>query len=332
MLGKQGGSMKISIAVFDFADCQIEQEMCSQAGIQLDWLSAQTPEEIACQAKGSDALITSYGSITRQVIEALSPELKIISRTGVGVDNIDIDAATECGVMVCNVPGYGTEVVSDHAIALTLACLRRINQQDANLRNGVWDYARTRPLGQCRGKRFGVVGMGAIGQATARKAQALGFQVVCWSRSLEGQEKTQEGYPVLSLDDLLRTSHVVSIHTALTPDTFHLIDKQALSLMREDAVLVNTSRGSVVDVEALAKELTEGRLWGAGLDVYESEPLEQGASILRAPRTVLTPHAAYWSEESGVELRTRACQAAIHALQGITPEDCLNPEVLERYS
>lgn len=321
--------MKISIAVFDFTDCEIEQQMCARAGIQLEWHDAQTSQEIIQAAKGSDALITSYGPITREVIEALSPELKMISRTGVGVDNIDIQAATDCGVLVCNVPGYGTEVVSDHAIALTLACLRRINEQDANLRNGIWDYARTRPLGQCRGKRFGVVGMGAIGRATARKAAAMGFQVVCWSRSLEGKEDACEGFPVLSLKDLLATSHVVSIHTALTPDTFHLISQEAIKSMREDAILVNTSRGSVVDVEALAAELQRGHLWGAGLDVYESEPLEKDAAILSAPRTVLTPHAAYWSEESGVELRTRACRAAIDTLQGKMPQDCLNPEAVK---
>ena len=265
----------------------------------------------------------------REVFEACS-NLKVVSRTGVGYDEIDVEAATEHGVAVCNVPGYGTEVVSDHAITLALSVLRRINELDADMRRGVWDYARTRPLGQCRGRVFGVVGMGEIGRAAAKKAAGMGFEVVCWSRSLKPGRRTPEGYPVLRLEELLQTADVVSLHTALTPETHHLINAERLALMKPDAVLVNTARGAVVDTVALAQALCEDKLWGAGLDVFEQEqPFDFDHPIMKAPHTVLSAHAAYWSEESGRELRERAMQAAIDAVQGRVPVDCLNPCVFD---
>ena len=279
------------------------------------------------QKTGADGAVTSYALFPREVFEAC-PNLKVVSRTGVGYDEIDVEAATEHGVAVCNVPGYGTEVVSDHAITLALSVLRRINELDADMRRGIWDYARTRPLGQCRGRVFGVVGMGEIGRATAKKAAGLGFEVVCWSRSLKPGRRTPEGYPVLRLEELLQTADVVSLHTALTPETHHLINAERLALMKPDAVLVNTARGAVIDTVALAKALSEGKLWGAGLDVFEQEqPFDFNHPIMKAPHTVLSAHAAYWSEESGRELRERAMQAAIDAVQGRVPVDCLNPQV-----
>lgn len=384
--------MKIAIVEFDFADTDIEERMLAGLGAHIIMVRAKDPQAIIAGCQGADAVITSYGRFTREVFAALAPTLKVVSRTGVGVDDIDIQAANEFGVAVCNVPGYGTEVVSDHAIALALACLRRINEQDAAMRNHIWDYARTRPLGQCRGRRFGVVGMGAIGRAVARKAAGLGFQVACWSRSLDtlakanaqatgfqpqatgfqsqaagsqrqaaGQEyaegakrcaegacdeaatnggrranaahaaiaTTEEGYLVLPLEELVATSDVLSLHVALTPETRQLIDEAAIASMKPGAVLVNTARGAVVDTRALADALAAGRLWGAGLDVFEGEPLDWTHPIMKAPHTVLTPHAAYWSEESGVELRTRATQAIIDALAGRLPQDCLNPHVFK---
>ena len=324
------GKKHITICDFDFDEYDIELRMCREAGVGVDRKQGREPEQIIANAQGAEGIITSYGVFTREVFEALSPTLKVVSRTGVGYDTIDVDAASEFGVAVCNVPGYADEVVSDHAIMLALACLRRVNEQDANLRCGVWPYASTRPFGQCAGRVFGVVGMGGIGRAAARKAAGLGFRVVCWSRSLEPGTVTPEGYPVLELDELFSEADVISLHCALASETYHLVDARALSLMKPEAVLVNTSRGAVVDTLALAEALCEGRIWGAGLDVFETEPLEHGHPILQAPHTVLTPHAAYWSEESGVELRTRACQAAIDVLAGRCPQDALNWERIHR--
>ena len=323
---------KIVAVDTDFEDNNLEAAMAQEAGVDFEATRGRTVEAVirSLQETGAQGAVTSYALFPREVFEAC-PNLKVVSRTGVGYDEIDVEAATEHGVAVCNVPGYGTEVVSDHAITLVLSVLRRINELDADMRRGVWDYARTRPLGQCRGRTFGVVGMGEIGRATARKAAGLGFDVVCWSRSLKPGRRTPEGYPVLRLEELLQQADVVSLHTALTPETHHLIDAQRLALMKDSAVLVNTARGAVVDTVALAQALCEDKLWGAGLDVFEEEqPFDFSHPIMKAPHAVLSAHAAYWSEESGRELRQRAMQAAIDAVQGRVPVDCLNPEVFSR--
>lgn len=317
---------KVVIVDSDFSDHELETKMAREAGVELSIHEDRSYEGIIRNAADADAVVTSYGEFPRAVFEALS-RLKAVSRTGIGYDTIDVAAATEAGTGVCVVPGYGTEVVSDHAISLALCVLRRLNEVDADLRAGVWDYDRRRPYGQVHGRVFGVVGMGQIGRACARKAAGLGFEVVCSSRSLVPGRMTPEGYEVLGLDDLLARADVVSFHTALAPDTYHLLDEERLSLMKEGSVVVNTSRGAVIDTLALCRALESGKLWGAGIDVFEDEPLDPNHPIMTAPHTVLSPHVAYWSEESSVELRTRAMQAAIDAALGEVPVDCLNPEV-----
>lgn len=319
---------KIIITDCDFENTDFEEELCRKAGVELEVFQDRTPEAIIEHAADADGVITSYGEFPRRVFEAL-PNLKVVSRTGVGYDSIDVPAATEHGCAVCTAPGYGTEVVSDHAITLALCVLRRINEIDADMRNGVWDYARTRPLGQVRGRTFGVVGMGEIGRATARKAHGLGFKVICCSRSLVPGRRTPEGYDIVTYEELLQKADVVSLHTALTKDTFHMLDAERIALMKEGAVVVNTARGPVIDTDALAEALCQGRLWGAGIDVFEGEPVDFDSPICKAPHTVLTSHAAYWSEESGLELRTRTTQSAIDVVLGKRPADCLNPQVFE---
>ena len=321
---------KIAIVDSDFPNNDLEVEMARAAGVEL-YIAPErdrSAQAIIANAADADGAVTSYGNFPREVFEAL-PNLKVVSRTGVGYDTIDIDAATEHGCAVCTAPGYGTEVVSDQAITLALCCLRRVNEIDADMRAGVWDYARRRPLGQVRGRTFGVVGMGEIGRACARKANGLGFKVVCWSRSLVPGRRTPEGYDILALDELLATADVVSFHTALAPQTHHLLNAERIRLMKPGAVVVNTARGPIVDTLALAEALNEGRLWGAGIDVFESEPVDFSHPLFSASHTVLTSHAAYWSEESGLELRTRTMRSAIDVVCGRVPADCLNPQVFE---
>lgn len=318
---------KIIIVDSDFEDSDLEFSMAREAGVEIERFQGREPDEIIANAAGAQGIVTSYAQFPRRVFENL-PCLKVVSRTGVGYDSIDLAAATEHGVAVCTAPGYGTEVVSDHAITLALCVLRRVNEVDANMRRGQWDYKTVRPLGQVHGRTFGVVGMGEIGRAVARKAYGLGFRVICCSRSLKPGRRTPEGYDVLALEDLLRCADVVSFHCALAPETHHLLDERRIGLMKPGAVVVNTSRGPVIDTDALADALSEGRLWGAGLDVYEGEPVDFESSICKAPHTVLTSHMAYWSEESGVELRTRTMRSALDVVLGRRPLDCLNPEVL----
>lgn len=318
---------KIVIVDSDFEDTKFEEEAAAAAGVELAVFQSRDADEIIANAADADGAVTSYGNFPARVFEALAGKLKVVSRTGVGYDSIDVEAATKAGCAVCTAPGYGTEVVSDHAITLALCSLRRINEVDADMRQGVWNYAAHRPFGQVRGRTFGVVGMGEIGRATARKAAGLGFRVVCWNRDFVPGRRTPEGYDILELDELLRTVDVVSFHTALAPETHHLLNAERIAMMKPGAVVVNTSRGPVIDTLALAAALREGRLWGAALDVFESEPVNFEHPIVTAPHTVLTSHCAYWSEESGRELRQRTMQSAIDVVLGRKPADCLNPEV-----
>ena len=318
---------KIVITDFDFEDNDFEFSMARAAGVDIAAFNERDPQAIIRNAADADGVVTSYGDFTPEVFAAL-PNLQVVSRTGIGFDTIDVSAATANKTAVCVVPGYGTEVVSDHAIALALCVLRRMNEMDADMRAGIWGHAGRRPLGQVHGRTFGVVGMGEIGRATARKAAGLGFRVICSSRSLVPGRRTPEGYDIVEYEELLRRADVVSFHTALTPDTRHMLDAAAIATMKPDAVVVNTARGAIIDTVALADALRAGKLWGAGIDVFENEPVERDHPLLSAPHTVLTPHAAYWSEESGEELRRRAMQAAIDVVSGVRPKDCLNPEAL----
>lgn len=319
---------KIVVTDTDFEDNAIEVAMAQEAGVEIALFNDRSSESIIKNACDADGIVTSYGKFDASVFEAL-PQLKVVSRTGIGYDTIDVEAATRAKTAVCVVPGYGTEVVSDHAITLALCSLRRLNETDADMRAGIWDYTRHRPYGQVYGRTFGVIGMGEIGRAVARKAAGLGFQVVCYSRSLKPGRRTPEGYRILAFEEVLKTADVLSFHTALTPNTHHMLNRDNMTLLKSGAVVVNTSRGAVIDTVALAEALSEDRLWGAGIDVFEGEPIALDHPILRAPHTVLSPHVAYWSEESGDELHRRSMQAALDVVLGKRPLDCLNPEVLD---
>ncbi|MBQ9691376.1 MAG: C-terminal binding protein, partial [Eggerthellaceae bacterium] len=319
---------KVLIAGIDFADTSFEEDALRNAGIEVVFCPERSADKIIEHVGDIDGIITSYGVFNEEVFKAASPRLKVVARTGVGYDSIDVAAATAYGVAICTAPGYANEVVSDHAIALAMGLLRRINELDADLRKGIWDFAVHRPYGQAHGRVFGVVGMGDIGKATARKAHGLGFEVVCTSRSLTPGTVTEDGYRVLSLDELLAYSDVISLHIALSGETHHLINAEKLALCKHDAVIVNTARGGIIDTQALAIALQEGRLWGAGIDVFEDEPIGRDNPLLHAPHTLLTAHAAYWSEESARELRTRTVASVCNILSGKKSKDCLNPEVL----
>lgn len=317
---------KIVVLDSDQEDLTLEKNMVEAAGLEFGHLQERAADAIIRDCADADGIITAYGQFTRKVFESL-PKLQVVSRSGVGYDTVDLDAATDYGVAVCNVPGYATEVVSDHAIAMAMAILRRLPELNADIHAGIWDFTRHRPIGQVYGRTFGVAGMGDIGRAVARKAYGLGFHVICWSHSLVPGRRTPEGYDIVSYEDLLKQSDVISYHTALVPATHHLLNADNIKLLKPDCIVINTSRGPVVDTKALAAALEADAIWGAGLDVFEEEPVSPDDPILKAPHALLTPHAAYWSEEAGHELRVRTAQNAIDVVTGIEPHDCLNKQV-----
>lgn len=319
--------MRIDITECDHDSFAIEEEVAARHGAELRVHRARDADEIVAACAGADAIVVQYARITADVLDRL-PGLRAIGRYGVGVDSLDVEAATARGVAVCPVPDYGTESVSDHAIALTLAALREIPRMDRAVRYGADAFPAIRPMHTIAGRTFGVVGVGRIGTATARKAAALGFEVVGHDIAAPPGETVFHGVPTLSLTDLLERCDVVSLHTPLDASTHHLVGATELARMRDGAVLVNTSRGGVVDTDALVDALARGALRGAALDVSENEPLDPWHPLTGFENVTLTPHLAWYSEESYAELKRRVMENVAAVCAGERPRDVLNPEAL----
>ncbi|WAP51853.1 C-terminal binding protein [Arthrobacter sp. ATA002] len=279
--------MRIVITDCDHKDIAIEEQVAAEAGLMIRLENCRTEDEVIAQCADADALLVQYAPVTARVLAAL-PNLRVISRYGVGVDTIDVATAEQSGVAVMNVPHYCTDEVSDHAIALLLTLARGTSKYDRLVREGVWDAAAARPLYRIRGRVLGIIGYGAIGQAVARKATALGYEVVAHDVAFEPGSIAADGTPMLALEDLLVHAHAVTLHAPHVPSTHHLLNTARMRLMRPDAILVNTARGALIDSEALADVLEEGHLAGVALDVLEAEPPVAGDRLLRHPRVVLT--------------------------------------------
>ena len=274
------------------------------------------------------------GAVERLDASALD-ELKacrLIVRRGVGLDNVDLPAATRAGIPVAFVPDATVEEVSDHALALLLALERRIMALDTAVRGGASQRDPTSLSDARRGiRRFdsltlGIVGLGRIGAALARKAQPIYGSLVAFDPALT-QKNAPDGVEVVAFRKLLARSDHVSLHTPLTPRTRHLIDGHALADMRAGSYLVNTARGGLIDEDALQAAIEDGHIGGAGLDVTEDEPLAAQSSLLNLPNVLVTGHSALISDGGGVELRRRAVDAIERALGGLRPLWIANPEV-----
>ncbi|MEU1183184.1 C-terminal binding protein [Streptomyces sp. NPDC005820] len=281
--------------------------------------SAETVEELVAEHR-PDGILTCWAPVSATAV-ATSPGLRIVARLGVGLDNIAVNAATERGVWVTNVPDYCVEEVSDHAVGMVLAWTRGLAVFDREVRAGRWNPAGAR-LRRLSTLTCGVVGYGRIGRATARKLGAFGCRV------LAHDPFPPKGAPeveLVSLQELVRRSDVVILHVPLTPATHHLIGAEQLAAMKPGGLLVNVSRGGLVDTGAVTKALDGGRLDGAAFDVLESEP-HVPAELLDQPGVLLTPHVAFSSDASVTELRRRAAEEVVRVLAGEAPaHPCNNP-------
>jgi D-3-phosphoglycerate dehydrogenase len=316
--------MRIVITDCDHPDVDPERRAAVDAGVELRLEQCRTEDDVVARCADADGLLVQYAPITDRVLDAL-PRLRVVSRYGVGVDTVDVEAASRRGVLVANVPHYGTEEVSDHTVALLLTMARATARLDASVRTGQWDVGTAMPLHRIAGRLLGVVGFGAIGRAVARKARALGYRVVAYEVTAEAGSTADDGTPLVTLDDLLAHAHAVSLHVPYLPATHHLIDEARLRQMRPDALLVNTARGGLVDTAALVRVLDEGHLAGAALDVLETEPPSPDDPLVRHPRIVVTPHAAWYSEESVTVLKETCVRNVLDALAGREVPYTVNP-------
>jgi D-3-phosphoglycerate dehydrogenase / 2-oxoglutarate reductase len=303
-----------------FPTLDVERAILSTIDATLEVLPAGTPDVIRADAAQADALLTTYAPIDAETLASLE-RCRIISRYGIGVDNIDLEAARERGVVVTNVPDYCVEEVADHTLALLLAAVRKIPLGDRLVHAGEWGISGVQPVRRLRGRTLGLVGFGHIGVQVARRAASFGLAVVASDPYVPAERMEAEGVGrAETLDDLLPGSDVVSIHVPLSAATRGLIGADALARMRGDAILINTSRGPIVSTEAVVAALREGRLAAACLDVFETEP--PTAEVLDGvPNLIATPHAAFYSEEAIAESQTRAAQAIVDVLSGREPRN-----------
>ena len=318
--------MKVVITDHPFPSADIEREALAAIGAQLVVGRCREVTEVIDLARDADGVLVTYAPVTREVVEALA-RCKIVARMGIGLDNVDVAAATARGIVVTNVPDYCVDEVSDHALALLLGCVRRLRQLDQSVRAGQWDFRPYRPIPRIRGKVIGLVGFGKIARAMARKCQGLSMQVAAFDPYIAPDIVRSQGVvPMRSLEELLRESDFVSVHVPLGPETRGLFGEAEFAMMKQGAVLVNTARAEIVDEEALAEALASGRLTAAGLDVIVNPRADH--PLLAFPGVLVSPHAAFFSEEATEELQTRAVSDVVRVLTGGLPLNPVNPEVL----
>jgi D-3-phosphoglycerate dehydrogenase len=295
-----------------FGDLETERGLLAEAGATLTEDRARLAE--------ADALLVCYAPIGAEVIETLG-RCRVISRYGIGVDNVDVAAATRRGIVVTNVPDYCMDEVSDHALALLLAAARGICRLNERVRAGEWDLAPARPLHRLRGRTLGVVGFGRIGREVAGKAAAFGFRILAYDPYVPVSPPAEAA----PLDRLLAESDFVTLHLPLSDATRGIVGAEQLARMKPGAVVINTSRGGLVDERALHAAISSGHLGGAALDVLEREGAD--TPLRQLPNVILTPHAAFYSEEAQAELQRKAALNAVAVLQGRRPPYVVNPEV-----
>lgn len=320
-------SLKVLVTDYTWDSTEPEAAIVAEAGAELVIARTGDPAELAELVVDADAILTCFSQVPAGVISA-GRRLQVIGRYGIGLDNIDVAEATRLGVMVTNVPAYCLDEVAEHALALILGMARNVPGYDRQVRAGNWELKAARPLFRVAGSTLGIVGYGRIGQTLAAKVAGLGMTVLAHDPHLDPDRVRARGAEPCELDDLLRRSDFVSLHLPLTADTRRLIDDAKLRLMKPTAFLVNTSRGGALDQEALHSALAEGRLAGAALDVFEPERLPDDHPLLTQPNLVATPHVAFYSEQSVLELQRRAARNVADALLGRRPESVVNPEVL----
>jgi D-3-phosphoglycerate dehydrogenase len=300
-----------------------EEAVLRAAGVPYRLHQAKTEDEVIAVARDADAIILQYAPITGRVLDGL-PRCLVAVRYGVGVDTVDLAAATARGVMVANVPDYCIEEVSDHAIAMLLSLWRGVTSYDRAVRGGTWSATERPPMPRLAGKILGVIGVGRIGAQAARKAAGVGMRVIGYDPYLSS---LPAGVQKVTLEELLQQADAVSLHMPLTAESRHLINEAALRKMKPTALLVNTARGGIVDTSALIRALREGWIAGAALDVLEQEPVPRDSPLLSLPNVILNPHAGWYSDQSVPELKRKTAETAVAVLRGQRPTSVVNPDV-----
>ena len=321
---------KVLVTDYVWPSVEPERAVLAKAGVELVVAPDGSEETLAALAKDVDGILFCFAKVTDRVLRA-AERCVVSSRYGVGYDNIDLDTATELGIAVTYVPDYCVPEVSDHVFALLLAWNRRIVFFDRATKTKGWGSAglgmRIMRLG---GKKLGVIGLGRIGQAVTAKAQAFGFEVLVSDPFVSSERAAEFGAKLVDMAELLSESDFVTVHSPLTPETTNLIGREELARMKPDAFLINAARGPLIDEDALYDALTSGQIAGAGLDVLADIEPALDHRLVQLDNVIVTPHTAFYSQESTLELEQRAAGEVVRVFRGAMPENLVNRDVLGR--
>lgn len=319
----------ILIADSDFGEVDIERAIVEEAGLELVAAQCKSEDDVIEHGRDADGVLAQYAPVGKRAIGAFT-RCKVVARYGTGVDIIDVDAATRHGIQVTNAPNdWCAEEVADHAISLWLAAARKICEYDQATRRGEWRWQSGQPIWRLRGRVFGLLSFGAIARLVADRARPFGVEIWAHDPFQEEAELRRHGVRPVSFDELVTGSDYLVIQAPLTPATRHLFDRATLRRMKETSILVNTARGPIVEDAAIYQALTEGWIAGAAFDDIEEEPAKVRDwrpvnPLFRLPNVIVTPHAAYYSEQSIVLVRRIAAEEAVRVVSGLPPRFPVN--------
>jgi D-3-phosphoglycerate dehydrogenase / 2-oxoglutarate reductase len=307
-----------------FASVEHERTVLEKAGITLQEVKpdCKTEDDVIEKCAQADALLVQWAPITRRVLKAL-PKVRGVVRYGIGVDNIDVQAAKELGRMVSNVPNYCQEEVSDHTLAMILSLARRITHDDAQIKHGGWGIGSFLPIPAFSDLTLGLAGFGSIARKVSEKAKPFRFRQIAFDPMIPDETFHQYGVERVDQDALLQGADIISLHCPLTEETRHMINADSIGRMKSGVLLVNTARGPLVNEADLISALLAGKIKGAGLDVFEKEPLPTNSALRAMPNVILTSHAASASERARDLLQIKAAEAARDILLGKRPAGAL---------
>ena len=315
--------MNVVITDYEYDNIEREKDIFAQAGLELSEYQVKSGQALADAVRDADAVVVQYAEMTSDIIRQMG-HCKMIIKYGIGVNNIDTAAATEQGIYVCNVPDYGVDEVSNHAVALLLSLARKLPVLQQTLREGGWGYGRAVPAYRVAGSTLGLVSLGRIPSLVARKMRGFGVRLLAYDPFVTPQYAAELGVELVDFDTLCRESDYISIHCPLTPQTRHLFNKESFRRMKNTAILVNTARGSVVCEKDLIWALEQGEIAGAGLDVYEQEPLALDSPLLGMEQVICTGHCAWYPEDAIATLQQKAAEEVVRVLAGNDPLNCTN--------
>lgn len=313
---------------YEWPDLNIEHGIFSPYGISFTAARCKNEDDVLMVAENADAIISEYAPLTQKVIHSLR-RCKIISMNAAGFDNVDVEAATSKGILLVNCPDYCFEEVADHTMAMILSCARGIFQYDRRIRSKIWDFKAAGPRQRIRNSVLGLIGFGRIAQAVAARAIAFGMRVVASDPFINDEFISGKGAQPAPVRETVAAADYLSIHVPLTKETRKSIGADELSNMKRSAFFINVSRGAVVDEAALYEALKSGVIRGAALDVLDQEPPDFENPLLSLENVLVTPHAAFYSDDAMREVRSRAASEVIKVFKGELPDHIVNKKVIE---